>query len=159
MLLGHNLTRSRGELAANLAAPRPVFKRLRRPGSLLNGSDVLPGLVVAGTVPVMQRVEHAKPCLTRRSQNLRHVRNALVPFRNGLQATPDLPSLGNEIVVGIDHEKGSDLLLVRVKYVTLCFHCLMARVPAVGWSRVGRERVRRWVIVEERVSPPACVVG
>src|SRR5215470_4951815 len=96
MLLSHNLTRSRGELAANLAAPCSVFKSLRRPGSLLDGRDVLPGLVVAGTVSMMQRVEHAKSRLPRRSQNLRHMRNALVPFRNGLQATPDLPSLGNE---------------------------------------------------------------
>ena len=50
-----------GAFAADLAAAGSVFEDLARPGSLLDGRNVFPGLVVAGTVPTMQRVEDAKP--------------------------------------------------------------------------------------------------
>src|SRR2546422_2547733 len=40
--------------------------------------DVLPGLVVARTIPVMHRIEDAKPSFPRRVQNLQHIRNTAV---------------------------------------------------------------------------------
>ncbi len=45
-----DIARLRREFAANLAAPRAVLKCLAQPRAFLNGSDVLPGLVIAGTV-------------------------------------------------------------------------------------------------------------
>ena len=70
MLEGHDLARLRGEFAADLAAPRPGFERLMHPGRLLDRRDVLPGLVVAGTVSTMQRVEDTKARLPRSIQHL-----------------------------------------------------------------------------------------
>src|SRR5882762_10657285 len=65
---------------AALAAPRPGFERLMHPGCLLDRRDVLPGLVVAGTVSTMQRVEDTKARLP----------NVAIGFRNSLEATPQL---------------------------------------------------------------------
>src|SRR4030095_2291072 len=44
-------------------------------------------------------------------------------------------------------------LLVRVKDVVFCLHGQMARVPAVGFGRVGRHLAGRGVMVEKRISP------
>src|SRR5262249_42548464 len=88
MLEGHDVARLRYEFAADLAAPRPVFEGLSRPRCLLDRRDVLPGLVVTGTVPMMQRIEDAKPRLPRRIQNLQHMRNTTISFCNSLQAIP-----------------------------------------------------------------------
>src|SRR5262245_17485711 len=82
-----------------------------RPGCLLNRSNVLPGLVVARTVSMMQRIEDAKLCLPRNVQDLQHMRNTTIGFRNALQAIPYFASLGNEIVVRIDDEKCSKLFV------------------------------------------------
>src|SRR4029453_1449720 len=112
MLKGHDVARLRCEFAADLAAPRPVFEGLMRPGCLLDRRDVQPGLVVAGTVPMMQRIEDAKPRLPRRMQNLQHMRNTTIRFCDSLQAIPCLAALGNEIVIRIDHQKCSELLVV-----------------------------------------------
>ena len=112
MLKGHDVPRLRGEFAADLAAPRPVFEGLMRPGCLLDRRDILPGLVVAGTVPMMQRIEDAKPRLPRRMQHLHHMRNPPIGFCHSLQAIPYLASLGHEIVIRIDHQKCSELLVV-----------------------------------------------
>ena len=65
MLLGNDFARLRFELAADLATPRAVFEGLSRPSCLLNWRNVLPGLVVALTVAMMQRIENAKPRLSR----------------------------------------------------------------------------------------------
>ena len=61
----HNLTRLRFELAADLAASRAVFEGLSQPRCFLDGCNVFPGLVVAWTVAMMQRIEHAKFSLPR----------------------------------------------------------------------------------------------
>src|SRR5262249_42061640 len=88
MLEGHDVAPSRCELAADLATPGPVLEGLMRPGRLLDGSKVLPGLVVARTVPMMQRIENAQPRLPRCIQDLQHVRNTIIRFGDRLQAVP-----------------------------------------------------------------------
>ena len=88
MLEGYDVTRLRFELAAHLAAPRAVFKALVHPRCLLNRRNVLPGLVVAWAVSMMQRIENAKPRFPRCIQDLQHMRNAMICFSNSLQAIP-----------------------------------------------------------------------
>jgi hypothetical protein len=61
----------------------------------------------------MERIKNAQACDARRVQNLQHVRNTVVRFGDALDASPELATLGNEVVVGIDHQKGSDILVVR----------------------------------------------
>src|SRR5205807_1780868 len=53
------------ELGTDLATPRAVFEALSRPPRLLNGRNVLPSLVVARTVSMMQRIEDAQLRLAR----------------------------------------------------------------------------------------------
>ena len=60
---------------------------------------------------MMQRIENAKFRLPRSIQYLQHMRNTLICFCNILDAIPYFASLGNEVVVRIDDEKGGDLLL------------------------------------------------
>src|SRR5262245_53077104 len=88
MLEGHDIARLRLEFAADLATPRAVFKGLSQPSCLLNRSNILPGLVVAWTVSMMQRIENAKPRLPRGIQDLQHMRNAIICFCNSLHAIP-----------------------------------------------------------------------
>src|SRR5262249_22619656 len=88
MLKGHDVAHLRCELAADLAAPGPVLEGLVRPSCLLDGSNVLPGFVVAWAIPMMQRIENAQPHLSRSTQDLQHVRNAIIRLRNSLQAIP-----------------------------------------------------------------------
>src|ERR1044071_495648 len=90
MLLDDDLARSRHEVAAELAAPGAVCEHLALPACLLDRGDVLPGLIVAGTIPAMRRVEHAQPGLPGRIEDPQHVGNAAVRFRDRLQAIPDL---------------------------------------------------------------------
>src|SRR5262252_9770084 len=70
MLERHDVARLRYELSADLATPRPVFEGLARPGCLLDGRDVLPSLVVAWTVAMMQRIENANFRTARSIQDL-----------------------------------------------------------------------------------------
>src|SRR5262245_28618809 len=88
VLEGQDVARLRCELATDLATPGPVLEGLMRPGCLLDGSKVLPGLVVAWAVPMMQRIEDAELRLPRRIENLQHVRNTVIRFCDGLQAIP-----------------------------------------------------------------------
>src|SRR5262249_35098860 len=88
MLLGHDITRLRFEFAADLAAPRAVFEALMHPRCLLDRRDVLPGLVVAGAVSMMECIEDAKARFPRRIHNLQHMRNTTICFCNSLQAIP-----------------------------------------------------------------------
>src|SRR6516225_1974088 len=88
VLQGHDVAHLRCELAADLATPGPVLEGLMRPGCLLDGSNVLPGLVVALTVSMMQRIENAQPRLPRSIQDLQHVRNTIIRFCDSLQAVP-----------------------------------------------------------------------
>ena len=61
----------------------------------------------------MQRIENAKLRIPSSIQNLQHVRNTLIRFRNSFQAIPYLASLGDEIVVRVDNEKPSNLFFDR----------------------------------------------
>src|SRR5262249_9553608 len=66
MLSGDNVAWLRLEFGTDLATPRAVFEALSQPACFLNGRNVLPGLVVTRTVSMMQRIENAKPGLSRR---------------------------------------------------------------------------------------------
>jgi hypothetical protein len=70
MLRGDNLAWLRLELGTDLATPRAVFEALLHPRCLLNGRNVLPSLVVARTVSMMQRLEDPKLRLPRGIQDL-----------------------------------------------------------------------------------------
>src|SRR5208337_3749060 len=70
---GDNVACLRLEPGTNLAAPRAVFEALSQPRRLLNGRNVLPSLVVAWTVSMMQRIENAKPPCPRRIQDSQHI--------------------------------------------------------------------------------------
>ena len=94
-------------------APHDLYSKLfRDQAAFWIGRNVLPGLIVAWTVTMVQRIEDAQPRLPRSIQDLQHIRDAFVCFCNTLYATPYLASLGNEIIVRIDHKKSSDLLLI-----------------------------------------------
>jgi hypothetical protein len=60
----------------------------------------------------MQRIEDAKSGFAGRVENLGHMGNTIVRFCNGLQAIPYLAAVGNEIVVRVNHQDASELLLV-----------------------------------------------
>src|SRR5262245_35249261 len=111
MLLGHDIARLGGEFGTDFAAPRSKFKCPSRPGGSLHRRNVFPGFVVARTVSMMHRKEHAQPSLSRSRQQLQHMRNAIVGFCDALDAIPEFAALGYEIVVGIYEEKPSSLLL------------------------------------------------
>src|SRR5262249_23508859 len=85
---GDDLAWLRLELGPDLPTPRAVFEALSRPRRPLNGRNVLPSLVVARAVSMMQRVEDAKPRLTRGIEDLQHMRHAVIGFCNTLQAIP-----------------------------------------------------------------------
>src|SRR5262249_17780654 len=112
MLEGHDIAWPGVELAADLTAPRAVLEGLARPGRLLRGRGVLPGLVVAGTLSMMQRVEDAKISLPRPVQDRQHVGHAVVRFGHGPHAIPELPALGDEVVVRIDDDERRDVLFI-----------------------------------------------
>src|SRR5262249_53974309 len=111
VLEGNDLARLGREFAAELAAPRAILEGLSGPGEFLDRGDVLPAVVVSRAVSTMRRVEDAKAGSSRRRENLQHMWNTSVCFCDSLQTIPYLAPLGNEIVVGIDHEKGSQLLV------------------------------------------------
>src|SRR5215467_6867839 len=102
MLLSHDVAWLRRKLRAKLAAPGPVFKCFSRPCRLLNRRDVLPALIIARTVAMVHRIEDPHPCLSRSGQQLQLMRDAITCFRNSFDAIPNLATLRNEIVVGID---------------------------------------------------------
>ena len=61
---------------------------------------------------MMHRIEDPKLRLPRGIQDFQHVGNAVVRFGNSPDARPYLAALGNEVVIWIDHQKRSDLLVV-----------------------------------------------
>src|SRR5262249_35053602 len=130
MLRGNDLTRLRDELGAELAAPSAIFEALPLPSCLLNWRNVFPRLIVARTVAVMHGVEDPKFRLARGIQDLQHVWNAVVRFGDGFDAWPDLAALGNEIVVWIDYQKGSDLLFI--------VYCCHGGLPSRKANAIGR---------------------
>jgi hypothetical protein len=65
----------------------------------------------------MHRIEDAKPRVARGIEDLQHMRDAVIRFCNAPNAVPYLASLGNEVVIGVDDQKGSDL-----PFVSYCCH-------------------------------------
>ncbi len=88
MLRSDNLAWLRRELGTDLATPRAVFEGLSLPPRLLDRRNLLPGLVVARTISMMQCIEDPKLRLPRRIQDLQHMRDAVIRFCNSLNAVP-----------------------------------------------------------------------
>src|SRR5713101_3772988 len=89
----------------------------------------------------MQRIENANLRLPRSIQDLKHVRNTIICFCNSLQVIPYFASLGNEVVVRIDHEKRSDLFVKLQVCHVLSSHAFTRSFAHVGcllsdWSRL-----------------------
>jgi hypothetical protein len=61
---------------------------------------------------MMHGIEDPKLRLARRVQNFQHMRDAVVGFGNSFDARPDLAAFGNEVIVGIDHQKCGDAFVV-----------------------------------------------
>src|SRR5215467_10309845 len=97
MLEGHEIPRLRFKFAADLATPGAVFEGLLPPCCLLDRRNVLPGLVIAWTVAMMQRIEDPKLRLPSCIQDLPHVSNTIICFCNSLQTIPYFASFGNKI--------------------------------------------------------------
>src|SRR3954454_16130148 len=112
MLLGDHVVRSRLQVRMDLTTPRAVLERLARPCRALNRCDVLPRLVVTGTVPVMHGVAHPYPGSAGRVDELPHVRDAIIGLGNAFEAIPYLATLEDEVVVRIDHQQPRDRRLV-----------------------------------------------
>src|SRR5262249_26356617 len=96
----------------DLATPRAVFEAPCPPRRLLNGCDILPGLVVAWMVTMMHCIEDREFRLPGSIQDLQHVRNTIVGFCNSPNAGPYFATVGDEVVIRIDNEKCSELLAV-----------------------------------------------
>src|SRR5215467_4787813 len=107
VFLRNNLAWRRHEFRTKLATPCAVFEALVLPRASLNRRDVLPCFVVACTISMMHGIEDAKLHRARGIQDPQHVGNAVVCFSDSFDAGPDLATLGNEVVVGIDHEQSS----------------------------------------------------
>src|SRR5215467_5137457 len=112
MFLRYDLARRGHEFAAGLADPRAVFEALVPPRCSLYGRNVLPSLVVARTVAAMHRIEDPELRLPCRIQDLQHMWNTVIRFGDSLDTRPNLPALGNKVVIRIDHQKCGDALLV-----------------------------------------------
>jgi hypothetical protein len=54
---------------------------------------------------MMHRIEDPDPDGAGGADELRHVRYAIVGFRNAFESIPNLAALGDEVVVGIDHHE------------------------------------------------------
>src|SRR5215469_7716866 len=112
VFLCDNITLRRHEFGTELATPFAVFESLVLPRGSLNRRNVGPRLVVARTISMMHRIEDTKLGCARGIQDLHHVGNAAVCFSDRLDAGPDLAALGNEVVVRIDHQEGTDALVI-----------------------------------------------
>src|SRR5215471_9207577 len=62
---------------------------------------------------MVHRVENPHPYLSCNVEQLQHMRNAIISLCDALDAIPYFSALGNEIVVGIDHQKPGNLLFKR----------------------------------------------
>ncbi len=113
MLQGHDIARLRRELLPDLASPRAVFEGLSQPSCLLNGRNVLPGLVVPRAISAMQRIKDADASPSHGLQDLDHMRYRLVGFSHTLQPIPHFAALGNKIVVRIEHQKPGHVPFIR----------------------------------------------
>src|ERR1700746_3772675 len=108
MFLGDNFAWLRLELGADLATPSAELECLGFPPSHLDWRNVLPSLVIAWPIAMMHRIKNVKPDLPGCIQDFEHVGNTLVSFRNVLNPIPYFSSLGNKVVIWIDHQKCSD---------------------------------------------------
>jgi hypothetical protein len=86
---------------------------------------------------MMHGIEDAKLRFPRGIQDLQHMRNAAICFCDSPNAIPYLASLGNEVVIRIDHQKCGHLLVIcvprHVKHPagmsTLSIRALMIAAP------------------------------
>src|SRR5215469_3866724 len=99
MLRSDDFASLRLELGTDLATPGAVFESLMRPSCFLDRRDVLPGLVVAWTVAMMQRIEDGQFRFSRGIQHIQHVRNTTIRLCHRLQSMPYFAALGNEVVI------------------------------------------------------------
>src|SRR5215510_9497203 len=109
MLSGDNLTWLRLEFGTDLATPGAVFEGFSPPSCPLDRRNILPSLVVARSISMMQCIEDPKLRLPRGVEDLQHIRNAAIRLRDSPNAVPELAAFGNEVVIGIDHQKCSKL--------------------------------------------------
>src|SRR5262245_20844938 len=112
MLRGDDLAWPGREFGSDLAAPSAVREAFAPPGSILDGRNVLPSLVVAWTVPVMHRKEDPQSGASRGVQDPQHMGHAVSCFCDRSNARPYLAAFRDEVVVGIDHNKSSELPIV-----------------------------------------------
>ena len=61
---------------------------------------------------MMHCIEDPKLSLPRGIQDLEHMRNAVIRFCNSPNVVSYLASLGNEVVIRIDHQQRSDLFFI-----------------------------------------------
>jgi hypothetical protein len=110
LLQRHDLARSTPELAADLATPRPIFEQLVQPSCFWTGAMYLQvSCSLDGIDDAVHKDAKLRP--PRSLQDLQHIRITLITFCNSLQAIPYLASLGNEVVIWIDHQEGSYLFV------------------------------------------------
>jgi hypothetical protein len=95
---------------------------------------------------MMQGIEDPELRLSRRIEDLQHIGNAAIRLCNRPNAIPDLASLGDEVVVRIDHEECGDLSFIR----HLCHDPLRPEQHAT--------RVLANTYPRARVKRPLCVV-
>ena len=86
MLFGDDLAWPGRELGTDFATPRAVFEALVFPRRLLNRRNILPGFVVARTVPMMHGIEEAELRLPCGIQDLRMCGTQLFASANSLDA-------------------------------------------------------------------------
>src|SRR4030095_13987023 len=129
MLRCDNISWLRLKLAADLATPRPVLEGFRTPRGLLHRRNGLPVLVVARTISTMQSIEDTEAGLPSRQQHLQHVSNAMIGFRDLADPRPDFATLGNEVVVRVDHQhcRGAQVVVVVSHDATTSLLRAMAR--------------------------------
>ena len=60
----------------------------------------------------MESIENADVRLSRSIEDLEHMSNTLVRFCNTLQTIPYFATLGNEVVIWVDHNKCSELFVI-----------------------------------------------
>src|SRR5258706_15894048 len=166
MVCGDNLARLRLELGTDLAPPRAVFEDLALPRCLLNWRNVFPGLVVARPVSMMHRIEDSKLRLPRGMQDLEHMRDAVIRLGNRPNAIPYFASLGDEIVIRIDHQKCSDLLLISVCRHGICSFGALSRLQFIAshflsTTRMALQQARRTSDSDAhsgRIQKPAAIL-
>jgi hypothetical protein len=93
----------------------------------------------------------AKPRIAVSVEDLQHVRNAVVRFCDAPNAVPYLASLGNEVIIAIDHGKRSDLLSYVI--VAMVFSRAMR---SWYWPGRGSEQAAFCAIPKELLAATNC---